>query len=336
MAGENVLLTLSHLTRYDGKLKTWTEGVFKIVEQATAETGYLKTYVLQANGTNAADSVKINIPKDFLVKAAEVKTCTTADVPVAGYVVGDKYIDFTINTKDTAGGSETDTHIYIAVKDLVSTYTAGDGITLDPTTLSFSVDTGDGLAINGTSKKVEVSTGDGLGINSTSKAVEVKTGNGVEINSSTKVVDAKVSDNLQFTSGAIDIKTQNATSASDANAPAVGGITKADYVGFNGAFDTITPPTETAPTADSGKNETIVTKTHSFTTETVGGTSDTLTITEYYATYGEAVAADTTNNVAAKSGLMTGTEKANLAALIATLGADVSIATNADIDALFE
>ena len=138
MAGENVLLTLNHLTRYDGKLKTWTEGVFKIVEQATAETGYLKTYVLQANGTDAANSVKINIPKDYLVKSAYVLVCGTEDNPVVGLKVGDKYIDFTINTADTASGTGTEQHIYIPVKDLAEAYGAGDGITLDPSTNSFS------------------------------------------------------------------------------------------------------------------------------------------------------------------------------------------------------
>lgn len=300
MAGENTLLTLAQLTRYDGKLKTWTEGVFKIVEQATAETGYLKTYVLQANGTDAADSVKINIPKDFLVKAAEVKAATVADTPIAGLAVGDKYIDFTINTADTADGSETATHLYIAVGDLVSAYSSGDGIILDPSTNAFSVDTGDGLQINATSKKVEAKLGTGLEINATSKAIDL------------------------------------VAQSSAADAPAVGGITTADYAAFNGAFDTLTPPTETAPTADAGKNETINTVTHTFTTETVGGTSDTLTVTEYYATYGEAVAADAENGITAKAGLMTGAEKANLTALISALGADVSLATNSDIDALFD
>ena len=83
-------------------------------EQITAETGYAKTYVIKQGGT--AISPKINIPKDFLVKSGSVKTCTTKDVPVQGYVVGDKYIDFVINTKD---GSATDEHMYILVSDLV-------------------------------------------------------------------------------------------------------------------------------------------------------------------------------------------------------------------------
>lgn len=95
--------------------------VVTLEEQSTAETGYAKTYVIKQGGT--ALSPKINIPKDFLVKSGQVKTCTQADTPVSGYVVGDKYIDFVINTKD---GSGTDEHMYILVSDLVedTTYTA--------------------------------------------------------------------------------------------------------------------------------------------------------------------------------------------------------------------
>ena len=88
-------------------------------EQGTADTGYAKTYVIKQGGT--ALSPKINIPKDFLVKSGSVKTCTTANVPVQGYVVGDKYLDFVVNVHE---GSATDEHIYILVSELVDAYSA--------------------------------------------------------------------------------------------------------------------------------------------------------------------------------------------------------------------
>ena len=100
--------------------------VVTVEQQSTAETGYAATYVVKQGGSQVGS--KINIPKDFLVKSGEVKTCTTANVPVQGYAVGDKYIDFVINAKDS---SATDEHMYILVSDLVedTTYTA-DGSTL--------------------------------------------------------------------------------------------------------------------------------------------------------------------------------------------------------------
>lgn len=110
----------------DGKTVT-------LEEQVTAETGYLKTYVIKQGGT--ALNTKINIPKDFLVKSATVETVSAANTPVTGYSVGDKYLDFIINTKD---GSGTNEHIYVNVKDLIDTYTAGTGLTLSNNEFSIS------------------------------------------------------------------------------------------------------------------------------------------------------------------------------------------------------
>ena len=108
------------------------------VEEVAAESGFAKTYVVKQNNVQVGS--KINIPKDFLVKSGQVKTCTQADTPVTGYVVGDKYLDFVINTKDS---SATDEHMYILVSDLVedTTYTA-DGSTLQLANGQFSVKDG--------------------------------------------------------------------------------------------------------------------------------------------------------------------------------------------------
>lgn len=70
--------------------------------------------------------VDINIPKDYLVKAAEVKTVSAVDVPYTGAEVGDKYIDFTVNT---VGSDGTATHLYIPVDDLMSAISAAQNAT---------------------------------------------------------------------------------------------------------------------------------------------------------------------------------------------------------------
>lgn len=88
----------------------------------------LKVYTFSQGGHTIGT---INIPKDYLVKSAELKTVTQANVPYQGAEVGDKYIDFVINTKDTTSGSGTESHVYLPVKDLVDVYTGdwtlGDG-----------------------------------------------------------------------------------------------------------------------------------------------------------------------------------------------------------------
>lgn len=104
-------------------------GVIDVEKQTTAETGYAATYVIKQGSSSSKSQVgvKINIPKDFLVKSGEVKTATAADLSTLGegYTAGDKYIDFIINTK---GDDGTDEHMYINVKDLVedTTYDADD------------------------------------------------------------------------------------------------------------------------------------------------------------------------------------------------------------------
>ena len=95
-----------------------------IVKLTDAEEGFLATYQLQNyQGTVLGQS--INIPKDYLVKSAELKECEVADQPVSGYTVGQKYIDFTVNSVD---GDGNETHLYLLVNDLVDVYTGGNGI----------------------------------------------------------------------------------------------------------------------------------------------------------------------------------------------------------------
>ena len=111
-----------------------------VEKQTTAETGYAHTYIIKQNSTQVG--VKINIPKDFLVKSGTVQTvgatgAQTAQDLGAGYANGDKYIDFVVNTK---GNDGTDEHIYINVKDLVedTTYDA-DNSTLQLSNGVFSI-----------------------------------------------------------------------------------------------------------------------------------------------------------------------------------------------------
>lgn len=85
---------------------------YTIKKQATADEGYLATYQLHKNGTAVGD--KINIAKDLVVESGDVKVVTTPDQPVAGYKVGDKYIDLVL--------AHSGNHIYILVSDLVDKY----------------------------------------------------------------------------------------------------------------------------------------------------------------------------------------------------------------------
>lgn len=99
--------------------------VINVVKKATANDGYIASYQVTVDGTPVG--VDIDIPKDYLVKDADIKVVETADDPYEGAEVGDKYIDFTVNTVE---GSGNESHIYLPVNDLAHVYTAGNGIAI--------------------------------------------------------------------------------------------------------------------------------------------------------------------------------------------------------------
>ena len=103
------------------------QSVYSLAKLATAQTGYAATYQLTKDGTKVGEY--INIPKDLVVQSGSVKTCTTANTPQSGYVVGDKYIDLVLANADNQ-------HIYIKVTDLIDVYTGGNGITVSSNQIS--------------------------------------------------------------------------------------------------------------------------------------------------------------------------------------------------------
>lgn len=99
-----------------------TESTVTVEKKQTAEEGFATSYIIKQNGKQVGSS--INIPKDFLVKSGTVKTVTTINQPVNGYNVGQKYLDFVVNTASNDGQ---ESHIYILVEDLVDVYTGSTG-----------------------------------------------------------------------------------------------------------------------------------------------------------------------------------------------------------------
>lgn len=134
---------------------------YSIVKLDTATTSYLSTYQLQKNGTQAG--VNIDIPKDYLVKSASIKTSTGEGDP-SGLPAGTKYIDFVINTYDSEQGTGTESHIYLNVQDLVDAYTPGNGIEIsDANVVSAKVVAANGLSVDATGIKMGLASADSNG-----------------------------------------------------------------------------------------------------------------------------------------------------------------------------
>ena len=219
---------------------------YTIKKQTTAESGFFATYQLfsvDTDSTETAVGAKINIPKDFLVKSATIETCETADVPVAGLVPGDKYIDFVVNTVDS---SETASHIYLPVQDLVDIYTSGNGITVGAdNVISVNIDSNNanGLAATANGLKLDTvvaSTGGTGGSNGAMTAAQAEKlagldnyteGDGIDITNReiSAVVDSNNANGLSVGSDGLALAV-----ASNSNA---GALSAADHTLFKKSAD---------------------------------------------------------------------------------------------------
>lgn len=96
---------------------------YSIEKQAIAEDGFSVSYKLKKtiNGEVSYVGDTINIAKDLVLQSATLETVTEDGVPYAEAKVGDPYIKMVFNNVDTS-------NLYIPVKGLVDTYTAGVGI----------------------------------------------------------------------------------------------------------------------------------------------------------------------------------------------------------------
>lgn len=128
---------------------------YSIAKDTTAQDGFIATYHLTKDGSNVGEA--INIPKDYLVKSAEVKVAGSSDP--SGFPAGTTYIDFVVNTYDTTSGSGTESHIYLNVETLVKTHTAGNGISIsDTNVVSVKVVTANGLSVDSNGIKMAVAS----------------------------------------------------------------------------------------------------------------------------------------------------------------------------------
>lgn len=107
---------------------------YAIEKQETADEGFAVSYKLKKTVGEESSYVgdAINVPKDMVLQSATLETVAEVDVPYTGAVVGDPYIHMVFN--DAAASD-----IYVPVKGLVDTYTAGDGIKIIDNAISVKI-----------------------------------------------------------------------------------------------------------------------------------------------------------------------------------------------------
>ena len=127
---------------------------YAIEKQATAEDGFAVSYKLKKTVGEEVSYVgdAINVPKDLVLKSATLETVAEADVPYTGAVVGDPYIHMVFT--DAAASD-----IYVPVKGLVDTYTAGNGIEIINNVVSVKIaDNAHGLVAVDGALAIELAT----------------------------------------------------------------------------------------------------------------------------------------------------------------------------------
>lgn len=134
---------------------------YAIERQEIASDGYVATYKLKktANGESVYIGDEINIPKDLVIKSGTVEIADIVDVPYTGAAVGDPYIDLVLNNDETS-------HIYIPVKGLVDTYTAGQGIEIAGNVVSVKIDVqnANGLMLGENGIGIAIATSETAGV----------------------------------------------------------------------------------------------------------------------------------------------------------------------------
>ena len=132
---------------------------YSIEKQTVADEGYAVSYKLKkiVDGEVSYVGDTINVAKDMVLQSASMQVVTEDNVPYDGAVVGDPYIDMAFN-------DESASHIYIPVKGLVDTYTAGDGIKIVDGNISVNIASeSNGLDVVDGALKMQLATAESAG-----------------------------------------------------------------------------------------------------------------------------------------------------------------------------
>lgn len=128
---------------------------FSVEEQTTPNAGFEKTYKMKRIEGEIVTYVgdDINIPTNAVLSGGTFKIVETAGVPYEGAEVGDPYVDLIIADAESS-------HIYIPMKGLVNTVSAGDGVSITNNTMSIKLNetNANGLSVDKNGLGISVAT----------------------------------------------------------------------------------------------------------------------------------------------------------------------------------
>lgn len=133
---------------------------YTIERQATDDEDYAAIYRLKkTDGDNTVYvGDAINIPRDLVLQDATFEIVVVENVPYEGATIGDPYLDLVMNDPSKK-------HIYVPLKGVVETYTAGQGIQIVDSKIGLMLDNehahGLSLSDNGLALSIATRTTDG-------------------------------------------------------------------------------------------------------------------------------------------------------------------------------
>ena len=172
-----------------------------LIEKASANTGYFKTYILAAGVDEESEVIPsgssknligyIDIPKDYLVKSANVLTVEEGsgvyegkfvvvkenNVPVTPYEApstinaAGEWLDFVVNC-----GDGTDTHLSVNLSTFLQVYTGGSGIDITNNVISIDLSETSGLGFDENGRlQIKIPQGDSNGLSFTESGLTLTT-----------------------------------------------------------------------------------------------------------------------------------------------------------------
>ncbi|MBO4719908.1 MAG: hypothetical protein J5658_08555 [Prevotella sp.] len=211
--------------------KTYTDeqvaaNAVHIIEQGTAETGYLKTYIFAKGVTSESDVTqdnligKVNIPKDFLVTAVKRVTVEAGTGALEGkwVIVSENgtavtpyeapssinaagiWALFTINVKS---GSADNEYLSVNLSELIDVYTGGNGINVSNNVITIDLDANGGLEFTGSTDgakklaiKIDSSNANGLALTSAGLKLALATPSTAGVGGTNGAMSAQDKENL--------------------------------------------------------------------------------------------------------------------------------------------
>ena len=197
-----------------------------VKKKQSANAGFAATYYLAYGNSEEPIGQEIDIVKDQFLKSVEfIPKATAEDVTAAGtnpgFAANDPVLKFTfdVNTNSSVSDAESESVVYVPVKELVDVYTAGNGIDITSNVVTAVADSADVVYTAASTSQSIITVGaSGIKVSGVQTAINYAVGNEhSKMSTAVSAVDGKVNALASATSTSVaDLNTKIETVAGNA------------------------------------------------------------------------------------------------------------------------